>query len=233
MPIRVITYQDAFDFIGVRINDNIKKILLRLSGEGRSERSIAYSIWREHETIMKFRGDSRFYSVLENSIRKWSWSRDDPRWKEHNEKKEQEEKAKQYKSKDEALDKLTAELNKNAISAMKVAQVTKKAPRAGYPGFIYFIQGKSGGAVKIGYTKDVFSRLKALQTGYPDTLIIRCCIPGSPDTESGYHEMFKEERLKGEWFTPSERLMKKIDALIECVKREDDALINLAVSKAD
>jgi len=217
MPYRVTTYQDALDFIGVRPNDKIKQIFLRLSGEGRNEKSIAYSIWKEHQTIMKFRGDPRFYSVLENSIKKWSWARDDPRWKEYAERKKQEEEAAKYK-----------QANKHSYESIKRSRDIKAKK---YPGFIYFIQGKSSGAVKIGYTVDVFKRLKGLQTGYPDTLIIRCCIPGSPDTESGYHEMFKEERLKGEWFKPSEKLMKKIDALVECVKREDDTAINLAVSK--
>jgi hypothetical protein len=43
--------------------------------------------------------------------------------------------------------------------------------------------------------------------------------------------MFKEERLKGEWFQPSEKLMAKVEQFIEYTRLEDQTAISLALSK--
>jgi hypothetical protein len=94
MPIRITTCDEAFDMLNIRPNDRIKGIIARLAGEGRSERSICFAMWKSQDKIRQFRGDSRFYSVLENEIKKWSWSSKDPRWVEYNKRKEEERQAK-------------------------------------------------------------------------------------------------------------------------------------------
>ena len=71
-----------------------------------------------------------------------------------------------------------------------------------YKGFVYFVQGESGGAVKIGFSKNPEIRIKELQTGYPDTLKILCLIPGNEQTEKRFHKQFDNYRLNGEWFEP-------------------------------
>ena len=81
MPIKIVNYEEAFDLINVNRNEKINAMLKRLESEGRSEKSISFSIWKCHEKIMRFRGDERFYFILENEIKKWSWDRNDPRWK--------------------------------------------------------------------------------------------------------------------------------------------------------
>jgi hypothetical protein len=197
MPIRVTRYEEAFDLINVQIDDGIRKILLQLTGDDRNEKSICYAIWKEQDTLRRFRHDTRFHSVLVNCIKKWSWARDDPRWKEYTARKQEEEKA--------------TEIQKQLFKNYSYKPYNKKTTK--HSGFIYFIQGQSGGAVKIGYTTDVFKRLKGLQTGHPDTLIIRCCIPGNPNDETNYHHRFASCKLKGEWFKPTDELMAHINEM--------------------
>jgi hypothetical protein len=196
MPTRISTYAEAFDMLNIRSNDRIKGTLARLEKEGRSEKSICFALWKSQERIMQFRGDTRFYSVFENEVRKWSWGKDDPRWIEHNKKKAEQEKAEELKKEAE---KLRREVEKQ----QKLRMEYKKK----YPGFIYFIQGSTGGAVKIGYAKDVSIRLKSLQTGYPDTLIILCAVPGSPMNEKFLHNKFSNHKLQGEWFKPVSEIL--------------------------
>jgi len=68
---------------------------------------------------------------------------------------------------------------------------------------IYFIQGVSGGPIKIGHTKKSLDvRLKSLQTGYHEELVVLKLHKGSVKTEAELHALFAEYRLGGEWFQP-------------------------------
>ena len=84
---RVTTYAEAFDMINVRLTDKVKVFLNGLEKEGYSEKSICYTIAKSEAKIMQFRGDSRFLTVIANEVRKNVWTRNDPRWKEYNERK--------------------------------------------------------------------------------------------------------------------------------------------------
>ena len=70
--------------------------------------------------------------------------------------------------------------------------------------FLYFIQPKDGGLVKIGKTADVQSRLKNLQCGSP----VELCLIKTVEIEHAeawelfWHRLFKPFRIKGEWFDP-------------------------------
>lgn len=90
MPSRIETYRQAFSLISVEKNDKVNQLLEKLESEGRNERSICFAIWKSQDKLMLYRSDSRFYSILENEIRKWSWGRDDPRWKLREQIKESE-----------------------------------------------------------------------------------------------------------------------------------------------
>jgi hypothetical protein len=189
MPVRITTYDQAFELLGVQQSAKIKSILAKLEKEGRNEKSICFALWKSQESIRKFRGDPRFYAVFENEIKKWSWSRDDPRWKEYNQRKIEESKAAKLQREED----------------LKRTREFEYKER--YPGFIYFIQGESGGPIKIGYATDVYSRLKTLQTGHPDNLKILCAMPGNYDDEKKYHQKFAEYRIRGEWFKPCEAMI--------------------------
>lgn len=62
----------------------------------------------------------------------------------------------------------------------------------------YFIQSEFGGHIKIGKSINPESRLKSLQTGRADRLLLKKIING--DKESELHARFKHLRDSGEWF---------------------------------
>jgi hypothetical protein len=185
MPIRrekITTYSQAFGLIHVSMTGKAMILVKDMERQGHSEKSICFAIWKSKDKLCDFRNDSRFESIFINEIRKWSWPNGDPRWKEFHKKKEEEQKA--------------VELDK--IEEQKRAQEYAYAKR--YPGFIYFIQGESGGAVKIGYATDISKRIKTLQTGFPETLIIVKSFPGNMKDEEDIHTEFNGHHLRGEWF---------------------------------
>ncbi len=200
MPIRIVSYEQAFDLINVRRNDRINSMLTRLEREGRSERSISFSIWKSRNKLMDARGSGKFYFILENEIKKWSWNSSDPRWTEYATQKKEEEKALRMQEEENKRREIENDYRKK------------------YPGYIYFIQGESGGHIKIGYTTNVATRLAGLQTGYPETLVIRCISPASYKDEARLHETFKEHRTRGEWFKPCEDIEAMIITINEWYK---------------
>lgn len=73
---------------------------------------------------------------------------------------------------------------------------------------IYFIQENASHLIKIGFTAgDGASRAKSLQTGNPDTLTVLAEIPGTMEDEKKLHSQFKADRVAGEWFKPSPKLI--------------------------
>mgnify|MGYP000456709959 CR=1 FL=1 len=208
MPYRVTTYEDAFvGVLGIKIDDRIKKLIKELEVEGHTEKSIAFSIWKSQEKLLTFKGDSRFLSVLRNEVNKWSWKKDDPRWQEYWRRKKEEEKAKKIRQQLEYI----REDEREFKSIEERANGKKRIKKA--TGYVYFIQGLCGGAIKIGFSKNPEVRLKELQTGYPDTLTILLMIPGTEATERAIHRKFEASRLKGEWFRPDDYLIEEMKKL--------------------
>lgn len=80
-------------------------------------------------------------------------------------------------------------------------------------GCVYFVQARKMGLIKIGYSTNVQKRLQALSTGCPDALDLLCVVKGNQRLESSIHQKFAEERVKGEWFSPSSRILSFIKAL--------------------
>lgn len=73
---------------------------------------------------------------------------------------------------------------------------------------VYFIRAGEAGAIKIGTTRgNPHARLRDLQTGNPEPLVLLAVMPGGPDVERGLHDRFVDSRLTGEWFRPTERLL--------------------------
>lgn len=76
---------------------------------------------------------------------------------------------------------------------------------------IYFIKSDSG-HIKIGHTKkNPQARLKALQIGSPDKLIILKTIRGGYAMETHLHSKFKHLHVFGEWFSASPELLHFIE----------------------
>lgn len=68
------------------------------------------------------------------------------------------------------------------------------------PLFVYFIQAEHGGPVKIGQAQDPRARLRELQCGNPDRLVIRSVILAEQETERSLHVAWASARVRGEWF---------------------------------
>jgi hypothetical protein len=78
--------------------------------------------------------------------------------------------------------------------------VIARAKKNGGPGFVYFVQGRKGGAVKIGYAVNPQRRLGNMSTGSPVPLRLLAAIPGDRKLEFDLHRFFGVGRLHGEWF---------------------------------
>jgi len=76
---------------------------------------------------------------------------------------------------------------------------------------VYFIQAGDGGPIKIGTATDVAKRLSTLQTAHHEKLRVVATIDGGRERELAVHANFAEDRLHGEWFRPSERVLEFID----------------------
>lgn len=96
------------------------------------------------------------------------------------------------------------------LTAKQVASASQRGA------VVYFIQGGFGGPIKIGTTQSLRARLKGLQCGSPVRLYVLATLPGGDAQESELHVRFDEDRLHGEWFSPSASLL----AFIETLKGE-------------
>jgi hypothetical protein len=68
---------------------------------------------------------------------------------------------------------------------------------------IYFI--KSHQYVKIGYTDDLWNRLRHISTGCPEPILL-WIEEGEKDVEKFYHKMFAAEHFNKEWFHFTDRM---------------------------
>lgn len=66
--------------------------------------------------------------------------------------------------------------------------------------YVYFIQGKPGTEIKIGYTNRVGKRVSTLQTGNPHELHELVVLPAPRSAEAAYHRLLRTENVLGEWF---------------------------------
>jgi hypothetical protein len=79
-------------------------------------------------------------------------------------------------------------------------------------GVCYFIGGDVG-AVKIGFTIDIKSRLRTIQANSPIPLRVLATRSGGETRERAYHCQFDEHRLHYEWFTRSPEIEAEISRL--------------------
>lgn len=76
---------------------------------------------------------------------------------------------------------------------------------------IYFIQAGDAGLVKIGHSiSDPRARLSQLQLQSPERLVLLKVIEGDMEDERRFHRLFEADRVRGEWFNPTEGLMTTI-----------------------
>lgn len=72
---------------------------------------------------------------------------------------------------------------------------------------LYFIQSGTGGPVKIGYTKQLATRLKAIHKLNGGSVRFLGALAGTRDDEKRFHEKYGNDRLHGEWFRLSPEIL--------------------------
>lgn len=65
---------------------------------------------------------------------------------------------------------------------------------------VYFVQQGESGPIKIGWSRNVRSRLATLQTATHERLRLLLVLGGKPEDERRLHSWFAHERRGGEWF---------------------------------
>lgn len=76
------------------------------------------------------------------------------------------------------------------------------------PGFVYFVRevGERG-PIKIGTAVNPLARLKGLQVAHHRKLVLLATLPGNARSEAEIHRAFRSQRIGGEWFKASRRLL--------------------------
>ena len=75
---------------------------------------------------------------------------------------------------------------------------------------VYFIQDVEQGYIKIGQSEEPEKRLRQLQTGNPNELRLLWVDHQGDYIEAELHREFREHRVSGEWFQPSDELLERI-----------------------
>lgn len=101
----------------------------------------------------------------------------------------------------------------NASSCDRVLNGGVKTPAAAN-GFVYFIEARGTGCIKIGWATRVHRRLSALQTASPVPLVLLGWLSGSVGAERRLHQQFSTARVRpnNEWFKATPELISFIEA---------------------
>jgi hypothetical protein len=67
-------------------------------------------------------------------------------------------------------------------------------------GWVYVIEARKGGPIKIGWARDPEKRLRQLQTAHAEQLTLLAVIPGTRCLEQEIHRKLIFARRGGEWF---------------------------------
>lgn len=91
--VEVKTYKEVFEVtLGIEFDEKLQKCVKYLETEDYDERSIVYAIYISQDKLLKYIGDSRFYGILQNEVRKYA--RTKTYWREYWKKKDNQKKGK-------------------------------------------------------------------------------------------------------------------------------------------
>lgn len=77
---------------------------------------------------------------------------------------------------------------------------------------IYFIQAGENGPIKIGSSDNPVERMAQLQTANAAKLKLLWTHTGDATREQKIHKLFRDEKIRGEWYNPSQKLMASVAA---------------------
>lgn len=80
---------------------------------------------------------------------------------------------------------------------------------------VYFIQGASGGPIKIGTSRDVEDRIRGLQSCSPVRLVLLGVAAGDIRLERALHRRLAPHRLHGEWFADAPEVKAAIAEVLQ------------------
>lgn len=92
-----------------------------------------------------------------------------------------------------------------------MASRANRNQRLGGRAWVYFAQ-RADGPVKIGFSRQVSQRIKALGTSCPEGVALLGTIADSDATEKDVHARFAKHRIKGEWFQPAPEILELAEA---------------------
>lgn len=90
-----------------------------------------------------------------------------------------------------------------------------------YPGWcythadLYIVQNPAAGRIEIGITRNIATRLSALENGAGTGLILMALLANGARYEGPLHSAYAADRRFGEWFDPSDSLLLLAEKLTE------------------
>lgn len=91
---------------------------------------------------------------------------------------------------------------------------------------VYVIADKEKRYMKIGKANNPKSRLATIQTSMPFDVEIVAQIIGNYSIENRLHKLFKHLRLRGEWFTYSDEILKHVVEKLHVVQKISDFVVD-------
>lgn len=107
------------------------------------------------------------------------------------------------------IDRTTAHLRGMTSANATIDRCHAPPLRSGETGYVYVIS--SGKYVKIGWSRNVRSRLFGLQASNPETIFVHAIIPATEEAEIELHQRFSKQRRRYEWFNREGSLQSWID----------------------
>jgi hypothetical protein len=89
--------------------------------------------------------------------------------------------------------------------------------------FLYFVQD-AGGPVKIGIAANPWNRFKNLQVANPRRLTLLAVVPATADLERLLHSILRPDRIRGEWFASTPRVLAVVEEFIGVATMCEDAV---------
>lgn len=97
-------------------------------------------------------------------------------------------------------------------------------------GFVYFILRRSTFAVKIGFAMSPKRRMRSLQTGNDERLLLLAVKPSKAIDEKSFHRQFASSRIRGEWFRLTVDLLLEIDDIRSTFRQPKTVVSDLSAT---